>query len=437
MRRARAAGPRVGIIGGGIAGLASAHFLLQAGCRAVVFEASTQAGGLGASFEHEGFSFDRFYHVILDSDVDLRALVTELGLADGLVFREARMGFHIGGRLYPLNTAGDLLRFGPLAPASRVRVGLAGLYLRSSGGDQRALDRISAREWLSRLFGAPATERIWEPLLRAKFGDDWNEVPAYWMWSRLTREKGAAKEVKGYPRGGFRRIAGALLDSIACGGGQVRLHCPVRAIGQAGGRLWVEHGGGREEFDAAISTLPPPVLASIAQGELAGRIPLADVRYQGVVNVVVVSRAGLQPYYWTAVVDPAFPFQGVAETTNVIPTEWTGGRHLIYVMNYCAADSERFRAPDSRLCRQALEGLAALYPGFRAADVERTYVFRAPFVEPVWTAGYLDKIPAARVAGSRLYLSTTAQDYPRVTAWNTSVAVAHDTVRGLLRDGAL
>jgi hypothetical protein len=47
------------------------------------------------------------------------------------------------------------------------------------------------------------------------------------------------------------------------------------------------------------------------------------------------------------------------------------------------------------------------------------------------------KAPPGLGADTRLYLSTTAQNYPRVTAWNTSVAVAHDTVRGLLRDCAL
>ncbi len=72
--------------------------------------------------------------------------------------------------------------------------------------------------------------------------------------------------------------------------------------------------------------------------------------------------------------------------------------------------------------------MRALYPDFRPADVEDVYVFRAPHVEPVWTVGYLRKRPAPRVGDSRVYLSTTAQAYPRVTAWNTSVGLARETV---------
>ena len=197
---------RIAIAGGGISGLASAYFLLKHDCQPVIFEASGQLGGLGTHFEHDGLSFDRFYHIMLDSDSDLLGLIDDLGLASSMIFGESRMGFHIGGRLYPLNSAADLLRFGALSPVSRLRVGLAGLGLRLLSGENRELDRVTAHEWLRKLFGSAATDRIWIPLLRAKFGDDFKGVPAYWMWSRLTREKGSSKEVKGYVRGGYAAL---------------------------------------------------------------------------------------------------------------------------------------------------------------------------------------------------------------------------------------
>jgi protoporphyrinogen oxidase len=172
----------------------------------------------------------------------------------------------------------------------------------------------------------------------------------------------------------------------------------------------------------------------VARGELASAVPLPDLEYQGCVNAVVVSRQRLERFYWTIVVDPAFAFQGVVETTHVIPTEWVGGRHLVYTMNYCDAGSETYNRPDDVVKRQALEGLAAIYPKFRAEDVEDVYVFRAPHVEPVWTVGYLRKRPAPRIPDSRVYVSTTAQAYPRVTAWNTSVGLARETVDALVGD---
>jgi protoporphyrinogen oxidase len=425
---------RVGIVGGGIAGLAAAHFLARAGHLPVIFEASAQLGGLGTHFEHEGVALDRFYHVVLDSDAELCALLADLGCAERLVWRETGMGFLVDGALYGFNTPADLLRFRALGVLDRLRTGLGALYI--TRGKRRALDldEVPAADWLARLFGPRVFARLWEPLLRAKFGERRGDVPAYWVWNTLNREKHGGTEVKGYPRGGYRGIAEALRAAIVAGGGEVRLASPVAAIDADGGGVTLAGPRGAERFDAAVSTLPLPLLARAARGPLAAAVPLPDLCYQGVVNVVLLLRRRLSPFYWTAVVDERFPFQGVVETTHVIPTDWTGGRHLVYVMNYCGADTETYRRPDALLERQAVDGLAALYPGFDRGDVEAAYVFRAPHVEPVWTVGYLRRRPAPRVADTRLYLCTTAQAYPRVTAWNTSVALAREAVDALLRD---
>ncbi|MFN8545811.1 MAG: FAD-dependent oxidoreductase [Candidatus Binatia bacterium] len=427
-------GLRVGIIGGGIAGLASAHYLLEAGHRPVVLESGDQLGGLGTHFEHDGVTLDRWYHVLLDSDAELIALLGDLGWSDRLVWSETGMGFLVDGRLYGFNSPADLLRFGALGLVDRLRTGFGALYITKLKRRGLDLDDVRACEWLPRLFGQRVFERIWDPLLRAKFGELRGDVPAYWVWNTLNREKNGSQEVKGYLRGGYRGLADRLHERIVARGGEVRMRTAVTALDERSGGLTLATAAGEERFDAVVSTLPLPLLTRVAGWALARAVPLPDLRYQGVVNVLVLARERLERFYWTAVVDPRFPFQGIVETTHVIPLEWTGGRHLYYLMNYCGADTEPYQRSDALLQRQALDGLAALYPRFDRRQVEATYVFRAPHVEPAWTLGYLRKRPAPRVGTSRLYLCTTAQAYPRVTAWNTSVALARETVDALVRD---
>lgn len=425
---------RIAVIGGGIAGLASAYFLLQHGYTPVVLEASDRLGGLATHFDHDGTQIDCFYHVILDSDSELCGLISELGLADRLSWSETGMGFHIGGTLYGFNSPMDVLRFRALSFADRLRTGIGALYITQIKRNGLDLDAVYARDWLLRIFGRRVFERIWEPLLRAKFGERRDTVPAYWVWNTLTREKNGKQEVKGYLRGGYRVVAETLRQAIVSRGGEVRFRSAVTAVEGSGAAVRARIGGSEECFDAAISTLPLPLLAKVAQGGLARAVPIPDLNYQGVVNAVILSRKRLERFYWTIVVDPRFQFQGVVETTHVLPPEWAGNRHLIYVMNYCDAGSELYGRSDDLIKRQAVEGLCALYPRFSAADVEDVYVFRAPYVEPVWTVGYLQKRPAPRVGNSRVYVSTTAQAYPRVTAWNTSVGLARETVAALVSD---
>jgi protoporphyrinogen oxidase len=414
-------GARIGIIGGGIAGLTCAFRLAQAGCRPVVFEAAEEVGGLGSAFVHQGITIDRFYHIMLDSDASLLRLIGELGGTERLVWQETGMGVYTDGGLFPLNGAVDLLRFSPLTVVERLRTAAAGAYLTRVKKNPTGLDDVTAASYLRGLFGAGVYGRIWEPLLRAKFGDRSEEVPAYWIWSRLNREKSRGPERKGYVRDGYRWIAAELVKRIEGMGGEVRVRS---AVGQVSGT-----SVNGEAFDAVISTLPLALLARLTP---AVSWPLLS--YQGVVNVVLVTRRRVQPYYWTAVIDRDFPFQGVVETTHVIPAAWTGGRHLVYLMNYCDGSSERLQTADEVLIAEAVAGVGGLFPGFVPGDVEGAYVFRAPHVEPVWPLGYLKQRPAVRAREDGLYLCTTAQAYPRVNAWNTSVELAEETTRQVLWD---
>src|SRR5882672_8673675 len=93
-------GRHIGILGGGITGLASAFYLLRAGVEVTVLEAGSQVGGLATYFNFGDFSWDRFYHCILTSDSALLQLIDDLGLTPDLRWSETKTGFLVGGNLH-------------------------------------------------------------------------------------------------------------------------------------------------------------------------------------------------------------------------------------------------------------------------------------------------------------------------------------------------
>ena len=427
----------VAVIGGGISGLACGHFLAAAGARVTLLEASDQLGGLGTFFEYRGVHLERFYHCLLPSDSHLLPLLDDIGLVPDVYWRETSFGFIRNQRIYPLNGPLDLLRFDVLPLADRVRVGLTGLWGRVRSAD--GLDDVTCVEWLSRLSGRRAFEAFWRPMLEAKFGDRYSEVPALWFWTRFNREKGGGPERKGYVRGGYRRIALALASSIERRGGAVRTNAAVEALDLAeNGRPVVRVAGEpAREFDRIVFTAPMPLLRRLTSGgRLADAASRADpgIDMQGVLNVLFMLKRGLSRHYWVAAVDGGVPFQGVVESTTLLDRSDSAGAHLVYLMNYLHRTDERFQQDDAQVLETYWQGLRRLFPALTEADVSDRYVFRSPFVEPLYTLGYLRRRPTMELVPGRAYLATTTQVYPEVTSWNGATGVARSVADRVLAD---
>ncbi len=427
----------VAVIGGGISGLACGHYLSRAGARVTLFEASDQLGGLGTFFDYRGLPLERFYHCMLPSDRHLLSLLQEIGLDSEAYWKETSFGFMRDGRLYPLNTAVDLLRFDPLPFTDRLRVGVTGLWgsVRSADG----LDDVTCEDWLTGLSGARAFETFWKPMLQAKFGDRYKQVPALWFWTRFNREKGGRKERKGYLPGGYRRIAQALAESIIEQRGEVRLRTPIESVDLApDGRLLLRAAGAPDRvFDRIVFTGPVTVLERLlAHGRLAGRAAEADpgIDMQGVVNAVLMLKRGLTPHYWVAAIDKGVPFQGVVESTTLIDKHATHGTHLVYLMNYLHRTDPGYSRDDTETLDTYVAGLRRLFPDLKDDDVVDRFLFRSPFVEPLYTVGYRRRKPPSCLVPGRFYLATTAQVYPEVTSWNGSTGLAQRVVGQMIEE---
>jgi protoporphyrinogen oxidase len=422
---------RVGIIGGGIGGLAAAYYLQRAGAEVELFESAPSFGGLGSSFCYLNHDLDRFYHVILPTDDNLLELCEALGVRDRIYWKEASLAFFHRGRLYGLRGPLDLLRFGAVPLQDRVRLGLTALYTEYVASPA-GLDDVTAMDWLTRLSGQRASERLWRPLLEAKFGDGYDRIPALWYWTRFNREKGTGKEIKGYIKGGYAGLTDRLVESLASRGVSLHPNTPISMLALGSdGRPWVTTSSGTYKFDRIVSTVPLADLSRIAaEGAIEEGIrPFVDlIDYQGVVNVLVLLRRSLTPYYWVPVVDSGVPFQGIVETTRVIDLEQTGGYHLVYLLNYVHRKHPLFSRDPEQLSAEYVDALLALFPTLKREDVCGAFVFKAPYVEPLYTPGYGKRKPPEELVPGRLYLATTTQIYPNVTSWNSSIGLAKAVV---------
>src|SRR5206468_5518663 len=88
------AGPRVAVVGGGLAGLAAAIACADGGAHVTLFEARPRLGGATFSFRREGLWVDNGQHVFLRCCTAYRRFLSRIG-ADGLTVLQDRMSIPV------------------------------------------------------------------------------------------------------------------------------------------------------------------------------------------------------------------------------------------------------------------------------------------------------------------------------------------------------
>jgi protoporphyrinogen oxidase len=421
---------RVAIVGGGVMGVTLGYFLTKEGVEVEIFEASPSLGGLAGQIRlPDGTKVDRFYHAILSSDMHVRDLCDELGIADWFRFHETRTGFYRRGKIHSMDHALDFLRFAPLTLIERARLAWT-IVQAQRVRDWRPLEGIGVRQWLTRLGGEGVYEKLWRPMLAAKFDGTFDRTPATYVWSRLVRmksaRKGAAqKELVGHLIGGHIRLIEAMVGRIQKAGGVIHLNTPVREIMTNAGRAW----GLRVDetalaYDAVIATLPVPhIRRLIADAAPAYSEFLSKTDYLGVVAVLLVLDRPLSGYWTLNIIEDGSPLTGVIETTTYIDPHFVGGHHLVYMPKYTAPGSRWQKTPDDVIRRIWIESLQEMFPGFDEGWIRYCLVHRERYVEPLHLLNGTDLIPDVTSPIDGLYLATTAQIYPALT--NAESVTAH------------
>jgi len=180
--RAQSAATRVAVIGAGLAGLAAAQVLKQAGLAPAVFEAAPRVGGRtrtdhgtlerGVVIELGGEFIDTQHH-----DIMALAALLQLELIDTGAPTEARLAtaYHFGG--VHRSEAEVNAAYAEVAP--RIARDIAGLSARVSRrrhtpADER-FDRLSVAEYLAGLDMAPWLRRLLEAAFVTVYGGDAGE----------------------------------------------------------------------------------------------------------------------------------------------------------------------------------------------------------------------------------------------------------------------
>ena len=423
---------RIGVVGGGMAGLTAALRLAQAGHAVTLWERAAQVGGQAVAFEvDDGIYLEKFYHHLFQSDRDIVALIEELGIGDHLAWLPSNVGYFADGRIWPLNGAVDVLRLGFIPFRDRVRLGAVTAYLQQVR-DWKPFERVTAEQWLRRALGDRAYDRTLGAQLRAKFGRHHADVAMVWFWGKIwlrttSRKTPLDQEKLGYIRGSFNVLIDALAAACRAAGVEVVTGTgPDRIDPAPDGTLTAQLGAESRPFDAVIVTTPSPVLARLVPAlPAAYRDTLRGNRYEAAMVVLLRLSQPLSDIYWLNIADSDLPFTGIIEHTNFLPAADYGNRHYVYLSKYLETDDPYWELTDSELITTYLPFLQRVNPAFQRDWIERSWVFRERAAQPIVPLHYSRRIPDHRTGVPGLYLANTSQIYPEDRGTNYSVRLGN------------
>ncbi|WP_413759359.1 protoporphyrinogen oxidase [Streptomyces sp. MMBL 11-3] len=311
------------VIGGGIAGLAAAHRLLDGGVRVTVLEASQRLGGKLLPGTVAGARVDLGAESMLARRPEAVALARETGLAD---------------RLLPPTTAGaSIWTRGALRPMPKGHVmgvpadaaALAGV-LSDEGlrriGDDRDLPRteigddVAVGEYVARRLGREVVDRLVEPLLGGVYAGDAyrismrSAVPQLFEAART--HASLTEAVRGIQRraadnpaagpvfmgieGGVGRLPLAVAESVRARGGEILTGTPVTELRREAGEAadgaargcWRVVAGDRVlRADAVVVAVPAGAAAALLGAEApAAAAELAAVEYASMALITLAYR---------------------------------------------------------------------------------------------------------------------------------------------------
>jgi len=367
--------PSVIVIGGGLAGLASAAALGQSGFQVDVFEARPFLGGRATSYPVAPDSaeiIDNCQHVLLRCCVNLMDFYGRLGVADRIRFHEQFFFIEPGGRTSvlqagalpaPLHFTGSFVDLKFLDLGDKIAIARALWAIRSEYRTRTDLDRISMLEWLrEKRQTERAIRRFWNQVLVSAVNEDLDRMAAlhgfqvFWL-GFLARADAYQMGVPAVPLGelyaprGWQRIPGV----------QFHMRAPVERVVTADGVVCgVLAGGERHTADHYICALPFE--------RLPGILPDLDLNLDGFEHSPIT---GIHLWFDRSITD--LPHATLLDRTMQWMFNKSAGR---YVQLVVSASRSLVEMPRADVIALALRELAEFFPLVPTAKLEKAHVVK-------------------------------------------------------------
>jgi oxygen-dependent protoporphyrinogen oxidase len=401
---------RIGIVGAGMSGLATAFYLRRArpDVALVIFEANSRAGGALHTEDVQGFLFEAGGNGFLTNKPDCLRLVQDSGAAALLLPSSdlARKRYIYTDRLHRMPESPPLFAKSKLMtwPQKLRMVGELFVPARRDGFDE------TLREFGDRRLGPAFTNVFLDAMSAGIYGSTPDKISvkaAFPLVVALERDHGglfrgmlARRKREAGPggvltstRGGIGTLIRHLQSVIAA---EWRFDEPVLCVSRCGEGYRIASAAGSTDVDRVVICSPSYAAAGILQGldaEVSRR--LADIQYSPIAVVGCGYRSLEHPLDGFGLLTTSsahLPVLGLLWDSSIFPDRAPPGCKIIRAMIGGQRSPDLVRQDDAGLIRTARQGIAQAMGVTQAPDV--TYVKRWERGIPSYAPGHIANVDA-------------------------------------------
>lgn len=404
---------KVGVVGGGLAGLAAGTTLADSGCEVEIFERSRLLGGRATSFEIGGEEVDNGQHVFLACCDAFQDFVRRADSGDRLYVQDRFEALVIdrgkvstlkaGDFPPPWHLAASLLRFAHLGVRSKIGIAKA---LRAAAANGTSGGTFA--DWLAEQRQTDeAIRTFWKPFFVPALNVSLDEMDAdeaiFTLRTAFLQSTSAARF--GFTTVPLARIAEAAAERVA----RVHRSTSVASLELAGDRVsaLTTTTGERRAFDAfVLAVTPPQLLRLLGTAERYGVAALDRYRPHPIVDVHLFCAPNGPAS--RALLGGAFTFAALVDS----PIQWVFKKRDGYLVCSISAADEQMRRSTAELIDFAWSELQTAIPALQDASLSKAAVTRNPEATFSASAGAVRPGPATAVENLYLAGSWTATGWP-------------------------
>ena len=418
---------KIVIFGGGPAGLAAAHQLLQrqdGRFDVTIIEKEPRLGGLASTIPYKSFHIPRYYHHVIENNATTKAFLDRFGMLDDATWKPINLAIGVHGYYRNITRISELLRFPYLSFYEKLRFGLFGLYTLFLMDPSKIPDDMDAKEWLERYAGTHVTRKVFHELYaKNKFNTGLDMISAKQFANRL-REREIYERFT-YPKQGLQTFIDRLRDEIQNAGGTIIYPEEITNIDL---RSKIVHCGKMEiKADAIINTIPIPEFLNVAKHlPSAYRKQLKRLRYCPAVCMTIATKGFLDPdVYW---------FNLFKEDVHVVIQHsvlYDGYPEKIsWVLRYGGSE-EDLPLSDEEITKKYGKALHKYFP---ETEIIWSKITRDRYGEPVYDKDYREYMPTYRTPVKGLYMAGIQVTYPKIRNMNSALESGLEVAKMIQED---